>query len=77
MVKINGYKGIPQHNETVLKQAVSQQPVSIGITASDQFHSYQSGNIDGDINHDVAIIGYGTETDRTKYWLLKSSWGES
>jgi C1A family cysteine protease len=72
---------IPTSNETALRQAVTIQPVSIGIDAScDDFQFYQDGvfstSCGDNLDHGVLAIGY--EFDPTKkfgYWLVKNSWG--
>ncbi|KMT04500.1 hypothetical protein BVRB_8g181660 [Beta vulgaris subsp. vulgaris] len=82
-VTINGYQTVPRNDEATLMQAVSQQPVSITIDASGyEFMHYKGGVFNGDCaqnlsNHAVTIVGYGTDTDGTNYWLLKNSWGET
>ncbi|XP_059283307.1 zingipain-2-like [Lycium ferocissimum] len=79
-VKMSRYETLPS-SESALLKVVSQQPVSIGIAVTEEFHMYQSGVYDGScddqLNHAVTIIGYGTNEDGTKYWLIKNSWGTS
>ncbi|XP_016437926.2 senescence-specific cysteine protease SAG39 [Nicotiana tabacum] len=79
-VKISSYQVVPE-SETALLQAVTQQPVSIGISASQEFQFYQGGTYQGScadrINHAVTAIGYGTDEQGQNYWLLKNSWGTS
>ncbi|XP_060190013.1 zingipain-2-like [Lycium barbarum] len=79
-VKMSRYETLPSSESALLKVA-SQQPVSIGIAVTEEFHMYQSGIYDGScddqLNHAVTIIGYGTNEDGTKYWLIKNSWGTS
>ncbi|CAF1707846.1 unnamed protein product [Brassica napus] len=45
------------------------------------FKYYSGGVFDGEcgteMSHAVAIVGYGISEERTKYWLVKNSWGES
>ncbi|KAI3832697.1 hypothetical protein MKW98_002243 [Papaver atlanticum] len=79
---INGYEDVPANNEASLLKAVSKQPVSVAIDASGQeFQFYSSGVFTGtcgtDLDHGVTAIGYGTDSDGTKYWLVKNSWGTS
>nr|AFP73333.1 cysteine protease [Solanum peruvianum] len=79
-VQISSYKVVPE-GETSLLQAVTKQPVSIGIAASQDLQFYAGGTYDGScadrINHAVTAIGYGTDEKGQKYWLLKNSWGTS
>ncbi|MBA0781324.1 hypothetical protein Gotri_002257 [Gossypium trilobum] len=78
-VTISGYKRLPTNNETALQIAVSQQPVSVAIDAAGlEFQFYFGGVFTGDcgneLDHGVAIVGYG-EVLNKKYWIVKNSWG--
>ncbi|XP_073109173.1 senescence-specific cysteine protease SAG39 [Elaeis guineensis] len=77
---ISGYENVPVNDESSLLQAVSNQPVSVGIDGGGQdFQHYSSGIFTGpcktNMDHAVTAIGYGTAEDGTKYWLIKNSWG--
>ncbi|XP_010939512.2 senescence-specific cysteine protease SAG39 [Elaeis guineensis] len=77
---ISGYENVPANDESSLLQAVSKQPVSVGIDGGGKdFQYYSSGIFTGacatDMDHAVTAIGYGKAKDGTKYWLLKNSWG--
>jgi KDEL-tailed cysteine endopeptidase len=77
---IKGYKDVPANSEAALKKAVAQQPVSVAIDAGDSsFMLYSGGVFTGscgtDLDHGVTAVGYGTDSDGTKYWLIKNSWG--
>ncbi|KAK3206925.1 hypothetical protein Dsin_020971 [Dipteronia sinensis] len=77
---ITGYKIVPANNENALLQAVTSQAVSVGIEGSGySFQFYSTSVFTGDcgtyLDHAVTAIGYGTNTDGTKYWLIKNSWG--
>ncbi|XP_072966039.1 fruit bromelain-like [Typha angustifolia] len=77
---IRGYRGVPQNNERALMIAVARQPVSVAIDASGyDFQFYRSGVFKGycgtSLNHAVTVVGYGINKRRTKYWIVKNSWG--
>ncbi|KAL1204110.1 Senescence-specific cysteine protease SAG12 [Cardamine amara subsp. amara] len=79
---ISGYETVPMNNEEALLQAVSQQPVSVGIEGTGTaFRHYSGGIFDGecgtDLHHAVTIVGYGMSEEGTKYWVVKNSWGET
>lgn len=72
---------VTARNQLHLKEAVSKGPVSVAIEAdAGIFQLYKSGVISSDkcgtsLDHGVLVVGYGTETDGTEYWLVKNSWG--
>ncbi|KAI3835407.1 hypothetical protein MKX03_034497 [Papaver bracteatum] len=79
---INGYEDVLANSETSLLKAVSKQPVSVAIDASGQdFQLYSSwvftGTCRTELDHGVTVVGYGTASDGTKYWLVKNSCGAS
>ncbi|KAK9276992.1 hypothetical protein L1049_006531 [Liquidambar formosana] len=80
VVIIDGYENVPAKDENALMKAVANQPVSIAMDAGgSDLQFYSEGVFNGacgtDLNHGVAIVGYGTTLDGTKYWTVKNSWG--
>ncbi|KAL3820343.1 hypothetical protein ACJIZ3_006248 [Penstemon smallii] len=77
-VTITGFEHVPPSNETAMVLAVANQPVAVTIDPG-LFQFYMSGVLTGACGtsgaHAVAIIGYGTSEDGTKFWLGKNSWG--
>ncbi|KAK9676879.1 hypothetical protein RND81_11G107200 [Saponaria officinalis] len=76
---IRGYKKVPKNDEKSLQAVVANQIVSVGVDAGSQaFQLYRKGIFDGvcgkDLNHGVAIVGYG-DVKGKKYWIVKNSWG--
>jgi len=81
-VTVTGFKNVPQGDESALKSAVAQGPVSIAIEADKSaFQLYKSGVLDSPncgtkLDHGVLIVGYGTDSSLSKdYWKVKNSWG--
>ncbi|WJX72429.1 hypothetical protein P8452_56314 [Trifolium repens] len=77
---ISGYENVPANNELALQKVVANQPVSVAIDASgNDFQFYTSGVFTGscgtELDHGVAVVGYGVSDDGTEYWLVKNSWG--
>ncbi|XP_010501640.2 PREDICTED: zingipain-2-like [Camelina sativa] len=80
---IRGLRYVPSNNERALLQAVSGQPVSVGIvgTRADFIHYkrgvYNPRDCGINVNHAVTLVGYGTSPEGIKYWLAKNSWGNT
>ena len=72
---------VTPRNQLHLKEAVSKGPVAVAIEADASiFQLYKKGvisskNCGTNLDHGVLIVGYGTESDGTMYWLVKNSWG--
>ncbi|KAF8056210.1 hypothetical protein N665_1275s0021 [Sinapis alba] len=83
IMRIRGFEFVPQNNERALLEAVSIQPVSVGIAGKvESIIHYSSGVYDSaecgtTVTHGVTIVGYGTSPEGVKYWLAKNSWGSS
>ncbi|KAK8652607.1 hypothetical protein V6N13_126635 [Hibiscus sabdariffa] len=72
------FQDVPTNIEDVLQKVVANQPVSVAIDGSRfEFQFYSSGVFTGScitqLDHEVAIVGYGEDGDGTKYWLVKNS----
>lgn len=56
-------------------------PLSCGIDVTDGFEAYTGGiysesKLFAQINHELAIVGYGYDEDeQTEYWIGRNSWG--
>ncbi|XP_050225494.1 vignain [Mercurialis annua] len=80
VVSIDGHENVPENDEAALLKAVINQPVSVAIDAGgSDFQFYSEGVFTGscgtELNHGVAVVGYGTTIDGSKYWIVKNSWG--
>lgn len=64
-----------------MMEIYARGPVTAGLAGS-FLKDYQGGIISDrylkDISptHEVSIIGWGTEQNREKYWIIRNSWGE-
>mmetsp|Transcript_1157 Transcript_1157/g.2511 ORF Transcript_1157/g.2511 Transcript_1157/m.2511 type:complete len:418 (+) Transcript_1157:118-1371(+) len=78
-----GYRHVEIGSEAALMDAVTRQPVTVGIMVAEQgpgLKLYQGGIFSGDCtsqpNHAVVVVGYGTDNQQG-YWLIQNSWGPS
>ncbi|KAJ1266539.1 hypothetical protein BS78_08G159500 [Paspalum vaginatum] len=80
---IRGFQYVPANSEAALRLAVSQQPVSVAINGKDKAFRHYKGGVFGangaeacevSLNHAVTAVGYGTDENGQKYWLMKNSW---
>lgn len=76
---------IDEGDEKAIEEVVATKgPVAVGIDASAKsfqlygsgiYYEPQCGSTIDKINHAVLVIGFGTETNGEKYWLIKNSYG--
>jgi C1A family cysteine protease len=83
-VSLSTCYNVEPENQIDLKSAVSSNSVvAVAIQADSRvFQFYSSGIITSEecgdnLNHAVAIVGYGEEKDGTKFWTVRNSWGTS
>jgi len=82
-VKLTGYVNVSAGAESALQYSVATfGPVSVAIDAAHaEFEFYSSGvyynpkckNDANDLDHEVLVVGYGTENGKD-YWIVKNSW---
>lgn len=75
----SGYENVAENNMDQFLAAIAQQPVNVGIEASQNvFQFYSTGVIGSDcgneIDHAVTAVGYGSYNGENVY-LIKNQWG--
>ena len=80
---ISGYKVLPANQMEPLMNAIANDgPLAVNVDANSWF-AYSSGIFNGcdsahpDIDHVVAIVGYGQNDQGKKFWLIRNSWSAS
>ena len=84
--KYSGYTNITSGDEDALKSASFEQPIiSVGIDASSIWFQLYFGGVfndkscktkAADLDHGVAVVGYGTSKGKD-FWMVRNSWGGS
>jgi C1A family cysteine protease len=74
---------LPQNETLVMEHIARAGPVTIAINSEGPIENYKSGILApgkcpgktiNDLDHQIAIVGYGEENGQ-KYWKLRNSWG--
>lgn len=83
-VHVKGYVNVTMNSEAALQQAVATiGPVAVAIDAAhEHFEYYSSGvyynpkckNDMDSLDHEVLVVGYGTDSVGGDYWIVKNSW---
>ena len=76
---MGGLVDVQSNNYTALMAAVMKTPVAVGVAAMN-WGDYMGGVYpnelcDGDIDHAVLLVGWGTDPGLGDYWKIKNSWG--
>jgi cathepsin L len=79
-VQIKNYAHLPENDVTAMLTALVTVGPLVSNLASPILNNYFDGVITGCnsyiVDHSVVMMGYGHQTDGTKYWKLRNSWGE-
>ena len=82
LAKLSDFKFVTPSNAEATKEAVRQQPQSIGIQANRvPFQAYSGGVLNSDrcggdnLDHAVLIIGWGVDAEAGEYMTIKNQWG--
>jgi len=79
---VGGSVNITLNEDDIAVALFQNGPTSISFTVVPGFKQYAGGvymnatcpNGPLDVNHDVMLVGYGTELG-VDYWVIKNSWG--
>lgn len=69
---VGSYELIDESEEALLNAVATIGPISVGIFVANSFYSYGGGiydepNCNGQIDHGVLVVGYGSE-DGNDFW---------
>jgi len=70
--------GVVNGAEAMMKEIYARGPIACSVDAN-LIHNYTSGIYEGPgnvVNHDVSVVGWGTDDNIGQYWIVRNSWGE-
>lgn len=75
---VGDFVKLPENDYNSLMTAVATKgPVSVSVAAN-EWHLYEKGVYNGfcgtEVNHVVALEGYGVDEKGNDYWLVRNSW---
>ena len=82
-VSVSTVNPVKSYSESQLLAAIALGPTSVTVDAdSTYFRNYSSGVITSTecgskLDHAIAAVGYGTDSDGNDYYLVRNSWGSS
>ena len=76
-----GEYGHVEGEENIMREVFTRGPISCGVDCTPMVNWTGTGIVKNmtkgrDLDHEVEIVGWGVETNGTKYWIIKNSWGE-
>ena len=77
---MKSFYGVDSDEDMIARVLMKQGPLAIAI--SDKLLHFYKDNVlkgegcDGDPDHAVVLVGFGTDPDGQKYWIVKNSFGE-
>merc|ERR1711871_219369 len=84
---IKNWTDVKSYDEVALADAVANVgPISIAVNAQSGWQLYGGGIFNGflglgcngdasKLDHGVGIVGYGTDSSKGDYWIIRNSWG--
>jgi len=84
---MNNYTDVKAYDESALEDAVSNVgPISVAVNAQSGWQMYTGGVFNGflglgcngdasKLDHGVGVVGYGTDSSKGPYWIIRNSWG--
>jgi len=70
--------GMVSGADAMQKEIYARGPIACGIDAA-PILKYQTGiatDAGENVDHVVSVVGWGTDSDAGKYWIVRNSWGE-